>query len=342
MTTNQEVIDRYIAEAGKENPKFLRDYTRGYPPHKVNVYVSNGTLYSYGEHFPLAEFIGSRESGFFLLNGDTYSATTSQHQTAVRLSVQKAGTHQYMIVPFTALRRAGLISERDRKTINPIEIREDRWIDEKRRASEEEIRDHSRMRYSRSRYDNSYYLRDPETGIVTYHRSRHVLGASVFEADIATREFKRDIVTRTVTFLSGFDDQETRLNYFLCELPEGVEVNSVDEAFEALKPDEVKRAEAQGIPVVRQGDIFAIPVPDVTFKEKEAKKGAYLLGTNHTATRVVERDGHTFAKGILWHKPAGRDPDHVRRPMGDREMWHLIVKNTVPAGRSWSLGGRID
>ena len=137
---------------------------------------------------------------------------------------------------------------------------------------------------------------------------------------------------RTSYFLSGFDHNETRPVYFFCELPQGSEPTTLDEAYEVLKPETVKLAEDMGRPVTRQGDIFAVPV---TLTKRELRKqGARfekrgrLLGTNHEATEVAYLDKLTLARGVLWHNPEWRGPDHRRVRLHDG--WNVIVKNTVP------------
>jgi hypothetical protein len=139
---------------------------------------------------------------------------------------------------------------------------------------------------------------------------------------------------RTSFYLSGFDAQETRPSYFFCELPQGVEPTSVDEAIECLKPDPVILAEGMGREVLRQGDIFAIPMPSLT-KRDLTKMGARherrgrLLDTNHVATDTAYLpDGTTLARGALVHAPEWRSPDHKRVPL--TSVWHVVVKNTVP------------
>lgn len=167
---------------------------------------------------------------------------------------------------------------------------------------------------------------------------------------------------RWAYFLSGFDQNETRPSYFFCELPPKVRPATVEEAYEALKPEAVKLAESMSREVKRQGDIFAIPMPGLTAAQLRADGGvhrkrvapveevswwtnrgrrrtanrrvtehlAHVLGTNHEATEVFDMpNGQTYARGALVHEPgAGREPDHKRLTLG-RE-WHLIVKNTVP------------
>lgn len=137
---------------------------------------------------------------------------------------------------------------------------------------------------------------------------------------------------RTAYFLSGFDHQEKRRSYFFCELPKGAAPTTVDEAYEALKPEPVVLAETMGREVLRQGDIFAIPTARIKRELMDAGgehgRMSPLLGTNHCATDVVTVGALTYARGILHHVPGGRPPDHARVKIG--QGWHLIVKNTVP------------
>jgi hypothetical protein len=109
---------------------------------------------------------------------------------------------------------------------------------------------------------------------------------------------------------------------------------TVEEAYQALKPETVVLAEAMGREVKRQGDIFAVPAPSVTKRELRAKgarfeKRGQLLKTNHVATEVAYLPGGlTMARGTLYHAPERRRPDHARRTIGSE--WHIIQKNTVP------------
>lgn len=51
-----------------------------------SIFFRGGTIYSYGEHFPMARIL--REHGFVaLLNSDSYSVTTSRHQNTVYWAV---------------------------------------------------------------------------------------------------------------------------------------------------------------------------------------------------------------------------------------------------------------
>lgn len=151
-------------------------------------------------------------------------------------------------------------------------------------------------------------------------------------------------------FLSGYDAQETPPLYFLTELPKAVP--TVAAARQALKPPSVLAAEAEGLVVVRQGDMFAIPTKmhktdilalgaDITEYSDggdaysiRSAIGRNLYGTAHTATKVATLpDGVHFAKGQLLHRPIlireARRPDHSDRDLPGR-FWYVITKNTTP------------
>lgn len=149
----------------------------------------------------------------------------------------------------------------------------------------------------------------------------------------------RERIERRVRFLSSFDYNERIPLYFLCELPRR-KVATVDEAYELLKPRLVKMAEAGGVAVERQGDIFAIPTELTTAQVKRLTprgkgrivKRPWVLGTNHEPTDVMFATGdRVYARGCLYHAPGGwRAPDHARRRLGDGKTWHLLMRNTVP------------
>lgn len=104
-----------------------------------SVYGEGHTLYSYGRHFPLAEWypagvyrdpasgrIARRRSPLFLLNGDRVSVSTARHQAETRGSVNRRTGHLgagVLILPFSALESARIV----RGTVTPLEIRADRW-----------------------------------------------------------------------------------------------------------------------------------------------------------------------------------------------------------------------
>ena len=99
---------------------------------------------------------------------------------------------------------------------------------------------------------------------------------------------QQHILRRKVKFLSGFDHGEPHLAYFFCELPK-CDASTVDEAYEALKPEVVKLAEAMGRDVKRQGDIFAVETT-ATKKELMANAKAYGRRNPNVPGRVTLQD----------------------------------------------------
>lgn len=364
-----------------------------------SVFYRGDTIYSYGEHFPMAIVMRekpNREAGYLdrasptvgepqwvLVNGDSYSITTSGHQGMVRGVVSRSGLPS-VIVPFSALSAAGI----EPTSIELLHVRPDR--NEELSHTAERVTGDIAKRftdYREEEYEDEEYVweedghtikRDPEghavkrpvtktrrvpeyeedpnvrylnqnsrtiarfsdsDGLWHWTTHRHWLGDSLFSAKVHGRRER-------VRFLSSFDYQEARALYFLCELPRTPVVETVEQAFEALKPPSVKDAEAAGLNVSRQGDMFAIPTELTT---KEAKKltpygkgrivkrpPGGLLETNHSASEVIfATEGRVYARGLLYHEPDGlREPDHARRKMGDGQTWHLLVRNMVPRQRT--------
>lgn len=174
---------------------------------------------------------------------------------------------------------------------------------------------------------------DDKSEAVTYQRTtrRHLPGGSLVTATVRYRTSSGGSATRSARFLSGFDEQETRPSYFFCEMPKASKAKTISHAYEDLKPATVKTAEALGREVKRQGDIYAVPLTIDTrtaLKGATRTKGAYILGTNHTATEVATLGGLTYIRGTITHAPLGRRPDHKRIAVG--KQWHLVLKNTVP------------
>lgn len=136
-------------------------------------------------------------------------------------------------------------------------------------------------------------------------------------------------------YLTGYDPNEGRKGYFLCQLPASeTPYTSVSQAFAALEPESVTSATDLGRKVRRQGDLFAIemeninPEDDPHFEQWGAERYGWLLGTNHTATEVIRIGDQTYARGKIIHNPDGRAPDH--KPVRLGKKWHLVVKNNVP------------
>ena len=335
--TIEQIIRRYAREAGKPDADLLMAQSG-------NVHVDTSdhrNLLSYGRHFVLARIMLDQHGkrSWWLVNGDTYSPSTSHHQSVTR-SVLRASGLPLLILPFTTLNRAGI----NRETIQPADIRPDRteYIAHSA-ATLADVPGIHRWAAARNHdktlsHVNTYHGDVPDDGRWHWETSRHWLGDSLFTADYRSG---------SASFLSSFDYQENPPQYFLCQLPANDSPHTVSEAIEALKPAAVREAEADGLTVTRQGDVFAIPSAVSTrdlHRQGATRTRAYVLNVNHTASEVVETPGGTYARGTLRHAPRewGRRPEHAMRRIGDGKTWHLLVKNTVPDTRSWSAEGNVD
>jgi len=92
-----------MSKVFNRNEEVIRAYLNGQEEGRngnESLFFRHGVLYSYGEHFPLAV----KCNGKYIVNGDRYSVTTSQHQgTFFQLVPQRRRVE----IPFTALENIG-------------------------------------------------------------------------------------------------------------------------------------------------------------------------------------------------------------------------------------------
>jgi hypothetical protein len=136
--------------------------------------------------------------------------------------------------------------------------------------------------------------------------------------------------------------------YFLAELQTDRAPRTLEEAFDFLKPQVVREAEARGSNVRRQGEWFAIPSMQLTAElMRDVERGV----ARYRARRVLGRRGHhrleeavvyrvgprkgeVYARGVLQHtKGEHRDLD-----LGTIR-WHLVVHAVQGASYTLSGGG---
>ncbi len=176
----------------------------------------------------------------------------------------------------------------------------------------------------------------------TVVEKRHFTGASLFEVD-----GKR--------FLFDIDRVEIKnkiFNSFLVELPNEL-ASTINEAYESLKPDLVKRAESKNKKVKRQGEWFFIPVdksfiippnikvfgtktdPTLPYYKRETLKlqAGERNRPNHAQTGFVH-NGMAYVKGKIEH--SGRE--HADLIL---KGWHIAVPNTA-FDKSFTITGDID
>ncbi len=364
-----DVVERFFEWAGREGAD-KKLIGRGYSHRIKTFHGDTRTLYSYGAHFPLVTVIGDRDAGdaWWLLNGDTYSSTTTKHQSQVRAAAERSSMPS-CIIPFSALRAAGIDSD----SIELVEVLPDTYTTETHKAYNlDDVPEFHRMQWVDGKYID---IQPNEDGVYVWTTQEHHLGGSLIRAsyhEMTTKKCKGHvgdntckhgqwaehfIMKRTTAlFLSSFDQQESTPLYFFAQLPAESEATTVAQAYEDLKPVSVQKADIVGIPYVRQGDIFAIESTldrrdlkgmGATFEKRKIetrvekyswggeridkiKVGGKVLDTDHAATEIaVLEDGTTYARGCLYHDAQWRS-DHARRKMGDGKTWHFIEKNTVP------------
>jgi hypothetical protein len=295
-----------------------------------NMFIEGSTLYSYGRHFVLAIKQDFGSGVEYLINGDKYSVTTTQHTNAciqtLRPNVQ---------IPFSALSSARI----DPKKLKIIDNRPDQyWYTCSVCGKNEKEHPIRPDEYTFSPDGNQplYDFCNDLEGNEANHVYHHILGAVLLEND---GKF----------YLSGMDENEkVRRSYFLCQLPKAVK--TVTEAYDSLQPDEVKQALADGLPVKRQGDIFFVPSKLKTIDIKNnhtslnevgkalSSPWPMLYDTNHMAREGRLFFGDWFVRGSVRHIPAHRKPDHS--PINLGEVWHVAVKNLALA--AWSAVGNVD
>lgn len=136
--------------------------------------------------------------------------------------------------------------------------------------------------------------------------------------------------------------------YFLAELQTDRPPTSLAEAFNFLKPNVVREAEARGANVRRQGEWFAIPTKFMTSQlVRDVERGLAVYRQRHVLGRdghheleeaviyrVGQRKGEVFARGVLKH----RQGEHHDLDLGTIR-WHMVVHNIQSASYTLSGGG---
>jgi hypothetical protein len=181
----------------------------------------------------------------------------------------------------------------------------------------------------------------PKPEYETTFVDRHFTGACLFKID-------KDL------FLFDLDRREVKegiLNPFLVSLPD-TSIKTIKDAYESLKPEDVKVAEKEGLKVLRQGEWFFIPTElsqtfiNAHYKKEERNhwdgKTDYIYpelvlraGQNrpNRAKMGFEAEKTVYVKGKI---------SHTGREHADLELkgWHIAVPNT--ATKSWTVTGDID
>lgn len=226
------IVKKYTHDAIVFNYFFAQKKDRNSFNRGSRIFYEGERLYSYGYHFELA--VKCQNYGY-VLNGDTYSSTTSHHQWLTRDIAnkhKKQTSNQSMhhcIIPFSSLQGAGIKPE----GVVILDVTEDTYTSSTRK--------------------------NPKTGEIEQYQIHH-LGASLIRVG-------------TKRYLSSIDASATRGGaYFLVEL-KSCRVNTVEDAFRDLAgnlTDDQYEKYQQGI-ILRQGEYFLEPC---TVKTRQLKKKA--------------------------------------------------------------------
>lgn len=323
MTSHADTADRFAEEAFSAEPKFLRADN---PRNRHNVYVRTAegpgrwpTLFSYGSHFPTAHAaVDPTGREYWLLNGDTYSSSTSKHQSDIRNAINRVERRRQdkgltgrpiIIVPFSVLQTANI----NKQSIFVLGSEEERHV--------------SRQLTVATRDDvpevHHWTATELPDGRWAYTIHDHFLGASVFSAEWSARTRDPETgasswTTETSRFVSAFDPQETQRSYFLAQLPQWSKAETHEQALEDLKPDVVHKAERDGLTVARQGDVFAVPTELST---------AFLKG--QPGVRYARYGATLPGVALTLHGESASDvsfrawADYQKRPLGPADVARL-------------------
>jgi hypothetical protein len=305
-----------------------------------NLYSKGNALYSYGRHFPLAirhnaETSLKHREDWFLLNGDRYSSTTSQHQSKTFSKFQN-----HPRVSFNALNAAGIDPFSDNLILVDYQTDEyqENFITEDGAAA-------NYQGYNVSRAD--FRARIPFGAVYSEHKCTYALSTD-------GKPMIKQYLHKIGGALFQYDGE-----YFLCAMDEGSyfvaqlahPVNSIDAAVEDLKPNLIKSL-PKDTDVKRQGEWFFIPTELKEGKEFILAKGFRLPRPNDrgnvhqpAAGFPVTYEGEQvyLVRGMIRHissSPWGSRATGEHRPLRLGSVLHIAVRNTEKA--SWSGGGRVD
>jgi len=185
--------------------------------------------------------------------------------------------------------------------------------------------------------------KDPKTG-EEKEKEEHLLGACLIKD------------RRGRLYLSSTDDgAQWGWGYFLTWLKSnGKKIQNVEEAFDSMRPEEVKEAEKRGTPVERQGEWFFMHFGDTKFVKRNLAplfpkgislrnriaKWLYLPAVgvgreaHHKVRDCIEWQGVHLCRGTIRHD----ENQHKMLKLG--EDWWVAVHNIQE--RSWSHQARVD
>ena len=311
--THQQVIENFVKEGQRGAGSYLKAtndvlYSR--------IPVRSWPRYRPAERVPLAVRL---KDGGLLVNGAGFRWPITGHQRAV-LRTAEASKSRFGVVPYHSIVAAWTDGEKDDWDQAPIPTRD----------LQKEV---SIVVPSQGERWKKVIVKDKHGQERT--RDVHTLGDSV-------------IRVKDRHYLSSVD--ETGLGagmYFLAELITDRAPQTLEDAFNALKPPVVREAEARGANIMRQGEWFAIPTMLRTSElMRDVEQGIAAYRLNHVLGkdghhqleeaiiyRAGDRKGQVFARGVLTHTKN----EHTNLDLGTIR-WYLVVHNV--AGAAYTLTGK--
>lgn len=286
--TNSEVTNAFIN--GNDGP-----WTTG----NGNLYFSGDVLYSYGSHFPICY---KTEKGLFLVNGDKYSISTSQHQSEVQSALRGK---KFFTTSFSALQSARIYF----KTVEIVDYTKELSV------------------LFGEKPDKEDYPAYVNISKVNWSDKWHVHAA-------ATALFRQD----GIYFIAGMDE----FQYFVSRLPgKPRTIEKAFESLKPLSIRRLEKSgvhiKRQGewfcFPVVTDTKEARAIYEDMN---RDFQLPHELHGNPHTATRGMRKGKQFLISGGLRHN----EHRTLRVSKADRpEIWQAVC-NTAKG--NWSSDGRVD
>lgn len=141
-----------------------------------NLHDRGDSIFSYGSHFEVGRILRDRKGNptAWLLNGNSYSNTTSKHQGAVRNAVSRTGL-PVVTIPHAALDVAGI----DLRTIEIVHVQRDWWTSKTITREDKP----GRWEYDYRHYDDFGGWQNTRTGEIVLRSSHYGEYAPKIECD---------------------------------------------------------------------------------------------------------------------------------------------------------------
>ena len=260
------------------------------------------------------------KDGSILTNGARFAEPVDQHQRNL-ISALEGSQRRFSVVPFHSITAAwtdGIVDEWSRAPFGISDLQKEVSV----------------AVPSGGEAWKQVEVKDKHGRIIK--RRIHTLGDSVLRV-------------KDRYYLSGVDETGGGWGgmYFFAELVTKEAPATLEEAYNMLKPQEVREAEGRGLNVLRQGEWFAIPTQVLTSElMRDVERGIavhrqrHVLGKDghHELEEAVlykagERKGQVYARGVLRHT----EHEHTDLDLGT-VRWYLVVHNVV--GASYTLSGK--